>query len=214
LFIASPGGGKGTTLDALRKKGIVYAELPFRQKLDREVGMKTAIGRQIDSFRKAGALVPNDIILPLVDEALEEVCHNELIVLDGFPRNVGQVDFALERLRHAGFENIIVFCIDTPSFTCVRRMANRGRDKQDTDPDNIANRLEAFVFETKPVIAYLRHNAEKLGIYFYMVDGENLQRNMQAYIRMIGIEWMVKNHSRAKKAEKRPSMRKAKELKK
>jgi len=212
LFIASPGGGKGTMLAALEAKGIHYAELPFRQKLDREVTRKSVIGRQINGYRKAGVLVPNDIILPLVDEALEEVCEHTLIILDGFPRNVTQVEFALERLKHFGFTNIIVFCIDTPSFTCVRRMAKRKRDEQDSDPEVIAQRLEVFDFETRPVIAYLRHNAEKLGIYFYMVDGENLRRNMAAYVRMLNIGWM----SRKSKTRKpiRPSVRKARSNKK
>ncbi len=191
-LIASPGGGKGTTEDGLRKRGISYRELPFRAKLDREVDGKTDIGKEIDKYRKAGLLVPNETILPLVDEALEEIQESNLIILDGFPRNLPQVDFSIERLRHFGFENIIALHIDTPPFTCVRRLAGRKRDSQDSDPENIAQRLEEFDFQTAPMIRYLRHNAEKLGIKFFMIDGQNLRMNMDDYIRMLGLDWMVK----------------------
>jgi adenylate kinase len=190
-LIASPGGGKGTVQKGLRERGAHFKELPFRDKMDREISGRTTLGTQIQKYIELGQLVPNELILPLVDESFGEVQESELILLDGFPRNRPQVDFAIERLGHFGFVNIITLYIDTPPYTCVRRLSKRGRDDQDRDPENIARRLEVFDFDTAPMVTYMRHNAVKLGIQYFMIDGENLQANMDAYVRMLGIGWMM-----------------------
>lgn len=191
IFVARPGGGKGTVEKGFQDRGIHYRELPFRALLDKEVSSKSPLGLKIDGFRKQGRLVPNDIILPIVDEAFGMVSDTNLLILDGFPRNEGQLDFAVERLNNFGYERIIVLYVDTPPFTCIRRLAKRGRDDQDTDPENIATRQEVFERETMPVIIRFRCDAEKLKVRFFMVDGENLRTNLTDYIRMLGIDWMI-----------------------
>ncbi len=191
MLIAPPGGGKSTTEKGLKARGIRFRELMFRSKLDREVDEKTEIGLRIDKYRRAGALVPNEIILPLVDEAFEEVEGSQLLLLDGFPRNIPQIDFAIERIRHFGYERIIALYIDTPVSTCIFRLNGRKRDVQDSDLENVAHRFQEFDTHTAPVITRLRHKATALGISYYLVDGENLTVNMDAYIRMLGIGWMA-----------------------
>ncbi len=187
---AIAGGGKGTTEEALKQRGIVYKTLPFRRLFDREVAAKSFIGKQIEHYRQLGKLVPNDVVLPLVDEAFKEVEDTNLLFLDGFPRSIEQADFALERVRHFGFERIIVLHIDTPTSTCLRRLKHRGRDVVDTDTEKVAQRIDEYADYTVPMVRKFRRDAEKLGIEFYLVDGENLRTNMDAYIRMLDIGWM------------------------
>ena len=191
IFAAAiAGGGKGTTENGLKDKGIDYKTLPFRQLFDREVEAKTEIGKMIQHYRGLGKLVPNDVVLPLVDEAFEMVGDTQLLFLDGFPRSIEQADFALQRVRHFGYERIIVLHIDTPISTCLRRLKKRGRDVVDTDPEKVAQRVDEYAELTVPMVNYFRKNATKLGVEFYLVDGENLLINMPAYIRMLDIEWM------------------------
>ncbi|MDQ5912373.1 MAG: adenylate kinase [Patescibacteria group bacterium] len=190
LVTAIAGGGKGTAEEGLRSRGITYATLPFREILDREVLAESDLGRQIQGFRKLGQLVPNDIILPIIEEAFEKVEGTKLLFLDGFPRNVEQSKFALERVRHYGYKRIVVLHIDTPTSTCLRRLKKRARDVVDTDPELVAQRIDEYEEKTVPMIKFLRINAEDLGIEFYMVDGQNLITNMDAYIRMLDIGWM------------------------
>lgn len=191
IFAAAiAGGGKGTTEDGLKARGIPFKTLPFRAKFDREVDEKTPLGLQIQKYRSVGQLVPNELVLPLVDEAFEDVGSTNLLFLDGFPRNLQQADFALERVRHHGFKRIIVFHIDTPVSTCLRRLKKRGRDAVDVDPVKIAQRVDEYDEQTVPMVRHFRKNVKALGIEFYMVDGENLIDNMDAYLRMLNIDWM------------------------
>lgn len=192
-LIAPPGGGKTTILEAFRSRGIEFRELDFRSKLDAEVQKEDSeVGRQIEKHRKAGLLVPNDLILPFVDEAFDEVAGAKLLLMDGFPRNVGQVPFSTERARYHGFKNFTAALIDTPRFTAMGRVFGRGRNAMDIEPETVIRRMEVFEKETLPVANEFRLNAEELRIVFQILDGQNLFTNMDSYIRLLGLSHLVR----------------------
>lgn len=192
-LIAPPGGGKSTLLRAFEKKGISFKELDFRSKLDAEVQKDDSdLGRRIAEYREAGLLVPNELILPFVDHAFDEASDTNLLVMDGFPRNVNQIPFALERARYHGFNSIIAALIDTPRFTAMDRVFDRKRDQADTSPKKVICRMEVFERETLPVANELRLDAKNLGITFQILDGQNLFDNVDSYIRLFGLSHLVK----------------------
>ncbi len=185
--MANPGGGKSTILEGLKARGFQLTDLPFRAKMDREVGNQTPLGVEIDRFRQAGLLVPNEHLLPLVDEAFDDVGESRLLGLDGFPREKDQLRFAIERTRHAGFERIAFLHIDTPMSESMRRLAARKRDAMDVDPEKLARRFDEFEQITLPMIMDCRRNADKLGVEFHLIDGFNLLKNMDAFMRMLDL---------------------------
>jgi adenylate kinase family enzyme len=185
LLLARPGGGKTTVMEGFTQAKVSFHELPFRKKLDMEVASESELGGKIDGFRRSGSLVPNDIILPLVDSSFEETKDSEFLFLDGLPRNLAQLPFAIERARHFGFGRITAVHIQTPADIAYSRLLARGRDEMDTDPTRLLRRMQVFEEETLPLIAHISRESEKLGIEYHMICGINLRRNMPKYVRLL-----------------------------
>jgi adenylate kinase family enzyme len=118
----------------------------------------------------------------LVDKAFEEVADTNFLFMDGLPRNLRQLPFALERARHFGFERVVGLYIDTPVDIAIGRLLERARDDTDRDLIALQRRHEVFAEETQPMITRISRNAEHLGIEYHMICGINLRKNMPKYI--------------------------------
>jgi adenylate kinase len=95
IFFGPPGSGKGTQADLLAKltgwKKISTGDL-FRA----EIAAKTKLGKLSDKYLKAGKLVPDKLVNALFEKALSKDCPG--FVLDGYPRNMSQVNYLLALL--------------------------------------------------------------------------------------------------------------------
>ncbi len=185
LLLARPGGGKTTVMEGFTEAKVPFVELPFRRKLDEEVESGSELGIKIDGYRRSGALVPNDIILPLVDSSFSDIRDSECLFLDGLPRDLEQLPFAIERVRHFGFGRITALYIQTPADTAFSRLLGRKRDDMDTDQTKLLRRMQVFEEKTLPLIAHVSRDSDRLGIEYHMICGINLKKNMPKYVRML-----------------------------
>lgn len=185
ILMARPGGGKTTVMEGVKAADIKAAELPFRAKMDREVSEGTELGATIDYHRKAGLLVPNETLLPLVDEAFADVADAPFLFLDGLPRNLAQLQFALERTRHFGFRHIVALHINTPVDIALSRLLERKRDAADIELPTLIKRSQVFEEETGPMITRVSRDAGTLGIEYHMICGINLKRNIHKYVPLM-----------------------------
>jgi adenylate kinase len=113
---------------------------------------QTEIGRKADVYMSRGELVPDEIVLGIVEERLSQPDCNFGFLLDGFPRTVAQAE-ALDRiLAGRGMPLDVVLELKVPEEELFRRLAGRGR--ADDSPEVIRQRLVAYRNQTEPLLEY------------------------------------------------------------
>jgi adenylate kinase len=179
VVLGPPGVGKGTYSGFLAKKygipNISVGDL-FRNAIKNQ----TELGKKIKNYVSSGDLVPDQIVIELVKNRLEEADCKNGFLLDGYPRTVPQaeammqfkkIDVALNFvapdeviMERIGGRRTCSKCgaiyhiknvpptIDGICDSCTGRLVQRSDEK----PDVIKNRLEVYRQKTKPVVDYLR----------------------------------------------------------
>jgi len=124
LLFGAPGAGKGTLAEMLTK----HYKLPHVSTGDLlryHLSKGTEIGRKAKEYMDAGLLVPDDVVLEILEEKMDEkACHGGYI-LDGFPRTVEQAEALDEMLEERGAKIAHVFNIDVPRDVIVKRLCSR-----------------------------------------------------------------------------------------
>jgi adenylate kinase len=122
VLLGPPGAGKGTQAARLAERyGAAHISTGdiFRQHAARG----TELGRLARGYMEAGELVPDDVVVGMVTQSLDE--HPEGFVLDGFPRTVPQAEALDEALAERGTPLTTVLAIVVPDDLAVRRIAGR-----------------------------------------------------------------------------------------
>lgn len=119
ILFGKPGAGKGTRFGALEDRDR-FEQISVGNLLRAAVKNGTELGRQAKSFMDSGALVPDSLIINLVIEAIESSDKNDL-VLDGFPRTVGQAYAMLA----ADILPSMVLVLDLPDEVVIQRSRDR-----------------------------------------------------------------------------------------
>ncbi len=124
LLLGAPGSGKGTQAKFLVEKfGI--PQLSTGDMLREAVKNGTALGKQASEFMQKGALVPDSLVLGLIEERMNRSDCAKGFILDGFPRNISQAD-ALDALLGKITKNIShVIAINVDEQELVVRLSGR-----------------------------------------------------------------------------------------
>lgn len=163
IFLGPPGAGKGTqaqTLAQIRK----IPHISTGDILRGAVAKQTELGQKAQSYMDRGELVPDQLMLDLVQERLNQPDAASGWILDGFPRTVGQAAFLDDLLQEMSQSCDAVINFEVPDQVLVERLLGRGR-KDDTE-DVIRNRLVVYHQQTAPLIDFYR--ARQL---LFSVDG-------------------------------------------
>lgn len=151
VFIGPPGAGKGTQAERMIDKYKI-AHLSTGDMLRAARDAKTAVGKKADEYMSSGQLVPDDIIVGIIEERLAEADCQGGYLLDGFPRTIAQAE-ALDKML-AGKETPldVVLELKVPDEELFKRLAGRGR--ADDTPEVIKQRLVAYRDQTSPLLQY------------------------------------------------------------
>ncbi|ELK06276.1 Adenylate kinase isoenzyme 5 [Pteropus alecto] len=146
-----PGSGKGTQCEKLVEK-YGFTHLSTGELLRNELSSESERSKLIREIMERGDLVPSDIILELLKEAMvASLGHTKGFLIDSYPQEVKQGE---EFGRRIGNPHLVI-CMDCSADTMTNRLLQRSQSSPCTDnTTTIAKRLETFYRASIPVIAY------------------------------------------------------------
>ena len=159
VLLGAPGAGKGT-------QGVVLARhfgvphISSGDLLRTHVVSQSELGRRLGTYLSRGELVPDDLVLAVIGDAIIAAMRTGGYILDGFPRTLAQAEQAYALAEPAGLAADAVVYLAVPDDEARRRLAGREADRtDDADPAVIERRLRLFHAETKPLLDYYARRA-------------------------------------------------------
>ncbi len=161
ILLGPPGAGKGTQAQRLvHKHGIV--QLSTGEMLRAAVAAGTPIGLKAKDIMASGALVPDEVVVGIIADRIEEDDAKKGFILDGFPRTVPQAA-ALDELlkkKHLKLDAVVELRVNESALlerveTRVAQMRERGEEvRLDDTPEVLSKRLASYRAQTEPLVHY------------------------------------------------------------
>ena len=208
ILLGAPGAGKGTQAEILCKK-LSIPTISTGNILRAAIKEGTPTGLKAKSFIDAGALVPNEVIIGIVDERLSQPDCQKGYILDGVPRTIAQA----EALEKAGISFDAVVSIEISEEEILSRMSGRrvceacgssynvvavpprvegvcdncgGKliQRKDDTPETVHERLKVYHTETEPLVDFYRQR----GLLRPVRSADTKEGTTQAILAALGLE--------------------------
>lgn len=159
ILLGPPGSGKGTQAARLVERfGI--AHLSTGDMLRAAVAARTPVGLKAAEIMERGDLVPDEVVIGVIADRIDQPdCANGFI-LDGFPRTVAQAEGLTKLLEDKGLGLDAVIELTVDENALLARIENRAREtggaRADDNPETVKRRLEVYRSQTAPVSDYYR----------------------------------------------------------
>ncbi len=156
ILFGAPGAGKGTQAARLVERyGLLHCSTG--EFLRRAIAEKTPQGLIAKSYIDRGELVPDAMVIAMIDQVVEENRDAKGFIFDGFPRTVEQAQELAELLQKRGLQIDAMLMLDVPEEELIARLDKRaaleGRD-DDKNTSVIRNRIAVYGKRTAPVADY------------------------------------------------------------
>lgn len=153
ILFGPPGSGKGTQSEKIVEQyGLIH--LSTGNLLRQEISEKTPLGLEAKNFMDKGQLVPDEVVIGMIDSCLVKHPQAKGFLFDGFPRTIAQAE-ALDKLLALKKTAISkVLALDVSEDELVRRLLERGKTSgrsDDSDESVIRKRFAVYKAETEPV---------------------------------------------------------------
>ncbi|HTJ09690.1 MAG TPA: adenylate kinase [Candidatus Binataceae bacterium] len=125
VLLGPPGAGKGTQARMLEKR-LGVPQVASGDLLRAAVRKRTALGVEAKRYMDKGALVPDELVLKLIEERLQQPDAASGFILDGFPRTAAQAETLTAKLQASGSRQLDkVIAIIVPDDEIVKRISGR-----------------------------------------------------------------------------------------
>ena len=155
LIFGAPGSGKGTQSEELiRRYG--FRHISTGELLRAEIKAQTELGQAAAGYINEGHLVPDSLIVDMMEKLISTLVDTEGIIFDGFPRTIPQAEAMETMLAHHGWKVDIVLNLQVPEEMLIERLLNRGKvsGRSDDNIETIRKRLDVYANETAPLVDF------------------------------------------------------------
>ena len=181
ILLGGPGAGKGTQANFIKEKYQI-PQISTGDMLRAAIKAGSELGQKAKGFMDSGGLVPDEVIIGLVKERIQEADCQKGFLFDGFPRTIPQAD----AMKDAGVSIDAVVDINVPDAEIIKRMSGRrvhlasgrtyhitfnppkeeGKDdvtgealiqRDDDQEETVRKRLDVYHAQTEPLIDYYKN---------------------------------------------------------
>lgn len=183
ILLGPPGAGKGTQAKRL-EEAFGFVQLSTGDMLRAAVAAGTEVGKIAETIMARGELVPNEVVVGIISERIEEPDVAKGYILDGFPRNVAQAEALDAMLAGKGMEldGVVELGVDDDILLArieTRAAETAGGPRADDNAEALAKRLKVYHEQTAPLIAYYKARGKLLTVDG-MKDMDEVTRQIEA----------------------------------
>lgn len=158
IFLGPPGAGKGTQAARIEERyGI--RQLSTGDMLRAAVAAGTPVGQKAKDIMARGDLVPDEVVVEIISDRLDQADCAKGFILDGFPRTVAQAEALDGLLRSKGIRLDAVVELQVDGSILIERIEKRAREtvggpRADDNAEALKKRLDVYHAQTAPLVAY------------------------------------------------------------
>ena len=181
VIFGAPGSGKGTQSEVLIER-YGFDHISTGDLLRAEIKQGSELGKAAKSYIDAGQLVPDSLIIGMIEKVLQERQPKKGLILDGFPRTVAQAEARDERYAKHATAVHAVLALQVAEDELVKRLLKRGEasGRSDDNLETIQKRLGVYHAQTAPIA---EHYAKK-GVH-YAIEGSGAISDITARIAKV-----------------------------
>ena len=157
IIFGPPGSGKGTQSVKIAEK-YNFAHISTGDIFRGEIKNKTELGLKVQGIIERGELVPDELLIELLDNAMAKFTDVKGFVFDGFPRTSRQAE-DLDTLLTSKNESVsLVLALEVDEEEVIKRLLKRAEleGRKDDTEDVIRNRMKVYHSQTKPLIDFYK----------------------------------------------------------
>ena len=156
VLFGPPGAGKGTQSEnIITKYGLTH--LSTGDLFRKHLGEGTDLGNLAKKYMDQGHLVPDEVVIQMVEHKINSTSDSKGFIFDGFPRTTAQAEALDEMLNGLGMKISGMIALDVPQEILKERIKERGKTSgrtDDQDEEKINTRIRVYLAETLPVAEY------------------------------------------------------------
>jgi adenylate kinase len=163
ILFGPPGSGKGTQAEIISER-FSLPHVSTGQMLRNEVAAGTELGREVGPIMESGGLIPDDMMVRIIEHRLSQPDAQQGVLLDGFPRTVPQAKELDDMLERTGREIGVVLFFDVPEDELRKRIAHRSDTdhRADDTPEAFVKRMREYEAKTAPVLDYYQDRGTRI----------------------------------------------------
>ncbi len=168
VLFGPPGAGKGTQSEKLIHT-FKLVHLSTGDILRNEIANKTVSGMEAKKLMDQGLLVPDEVVIKMIEDRIDANRNSKGFIFDGFPRTTAQAKALDEMLKRKGSSITMMLALEVEDNELIKRLLNRGKASgRPDDQDNkiIERRISEYNNKTAPLKEYYSAQGK-----FYSIDG-------------------------------------------